>query len=236
MSLKIEEKGMENSTWIKSYSTPNLGEPVAIVGSPGLRSVGKTTVESLIVQTKSELIAELYSTHFPSIYHTIPSYSAHPSLPGMGGTIVEKGNLDFPKVQFYACPSPCVILVKGYHPNFGGQYEVAQKVIDYLSEMGVKKMIVVAGFGTKDKKIVCAANNAKAISDLKEKFEVGTGYKGPFMGFSGLVFGLAQTKAIEAITLFSGAQPKEDDLESPDKEASDRVVDLLNKMLGLPKP
>ena len=236
MLLKPEEEGMENSTWIKTSTTIKLHEPIAIVGSPGLRSIGKLAVDSLISQTESDLVAELYSTHFPSIYQTIPAYAAHPSLPGMGGTIVDAGNIDFPKVQFYACPSPCLILVRGYHPNFEGQYEVAEKVVDYLSENGVKKMIVIAGFGTRERKIVCAANNQEAIDELKEKFGVGIGYKGPFMGFSGLVFGLAKLKSIDATCLFSGAEAKEDDIESPDKEASDRAVDLINKMLGFSKP
>jgi uncharacterized protein len=235
MSLKLEEKTMESDTWLKRLSHAKLQEPVAVVGSPGLRSIGKLTVDSLIAQTKSQLVAELYSIHFPSIYHTVPSYAAHPSLPGMGGTIVDSGAIDFPKVQFYACSTPCLILVRGYHPNFEGQYEVAEKVVDYLSEEGVKKMIVVAGYGTKDKKIVCAANNKNAIDELKEKYGIGIGYKGPFMGFSGLVFGSAQLKGIEATCLFSGSEPKEDDLEFPDKEASNRVADLLNKMFSLPK-
>jgi proteasome assembly chaperone (PAC2) family protein len=235
MSPNLEEKTMESETWIKHISDVNLQEPVAIVGSPGLRSIGKLAVDSLITQTKAHLVAELYSIHFPSIYQTVPSYAAHPSLPGMGGTVVDAGAVDFPKVQFYACTSPCLVLVRGYHPNFEGQYEVAEKVVDYLSELSVKKMIVVAGYGTKEKKVVCAANNKKAIDELKEKYDIGIGYKGPFMGFSGLVFGSAKLKGIEAICLFSASEPKEDDLEFPDKEASDRVVELLSRMIGLGK-
>jgi len=55
------------------------------------------------------------------------------------------------------------------------------------------------------------------------------------MGFSGLVFGLAKLKAIEAVCLFVGTEPKEDDLEFPDQEASVRAVELLNRMLNLKK-
>ncbi len=226
---------MESDTWIKRYNDAKLRKPTAIVGSPGLRSIGKLAVDSLVTQTKSQLVAELYSIHFPSVYQTMPSYAAHPSLPGMGGAIIDSSGVDFPKVQFFSCSSPSLVLVKGYHPNFEGQYEVAEKVVDYLGELGVKKMIVVAGYGTKDKKVVCAANSKKAIDELKEKYDIGIGYKGPFMGFSGLVFGSAQLKGIEAICLFSGSEPKEDDLEFPDKEASDRVVEILNRMFSLPK-
>lgn len=226
---------MENDIWITRHECAELQEPVAVVGSPGLRSIGKLTVDNLIAQTKAQPTAELYSTHLPSIYQTTPSYAAHPSLPGMGGAIVESGNLDLPKVQFYSCSNPPLVFARGYHANFAGQYTVAKKVVDLLSEMQVKRMVVVAGFGSKEKKICCAATNQKGIDEMKEKFGVGIGYKGPFMGFSGLVFGLSKLKGIEAICLFAGTEPKEDDLEFPDKEASDRAVELLSRMLGLGK-
>jgi uncharacterized protein len=227
---------MESDIWIKRFEIPEGHEPVAVVGSPGLRSIGKFAVDSLIAQTKAQLTAELYSTHLPSIYQTVPSYAAHPSLPGMGGAIVESGSVDLPKVQFYTCSNPALIFARGYHANFDGQFTVAQKVVEFLNEMHVKRMIVVAGYGSKEKKICCAANNQKAIDEMKEKYSIGIGYKGPFMGFSGLVFGLSKLKGIEALCLFAGTEPNEDNLEFPDKEASDNVVDLLNRILDIQGP
>lgn len=52
------------------------------------------------------------------------------------------------------------------------------------------------------------------------------------MGFSGLVFGLSKRKGMEAVCLFAGTEPREEDLEFPDKEASERALDKMNKMLG----
>jgi predicted ATP-grasp superfamily ATP-dependent carboligase len=40
---------------------------------------------------------------------------------------------------------------------------------------------------------------------------------------------------MEALCLFASTEPKEDDLEFPDKEASDRALDTLNKILGITK-
>jgi proteasome assembly chaperone (PAC2) family protein len=224
---------MENDIWINRISKPRLRQPVAIVGSPGLRSIGKLAIDQLIARTGAKLMAELYSTHLPTIYQTTPSYAAHPSLPGMGGAIVEAGKVDFPKVQFYAATNPSLILVRGYHANFQGQYDVAEKVTQFLTELHVKQMIVVAGYGSKEKNIVCATTSEKKLVEMKNKFGVGVGYKGPFMGFSGLVFGFSKVKGMEAVCLFAGTQPPEEDLESPDIEASDRAVQLLAKMLEL---
>ncbi len=224
---------MEEDIWIKQVSSPKLHTPVAVVGSPGLRSIGKLAVERLIVETKAELFAELYSTHLPATYQTTPSYASHPSLPGMGGVLVESGNVDLPKVQFYASETPSLVFAKGYHPNFEGQFMVAQRVVDFLADSGVKRMIVAAGFGSREKKVCCAATSQQLLDEMREKFGVGPGYKGPFMGFSGLVFGLAKMRGIEAVCLFAATEAREDDLEFPDTEGADRVVQALGKILGL---
>jgi proteasome assembly chaperone (PAC2) family protein len=224
---------MEKETWIERRGDVEPIEPIAVVGSPGLRSVGKLVMGSLIAKTKATLIADLYSTHLPSIYQTKPSYAAHPMLPGSGGVIVKSGEADFPKVQFYACSTtPSLIITKGYHANFEGQYEVAIKVLDFLAENHVKRIIVVAGYGSKDKKICGAATSKELVAEMKEKYSIDIGYSGPFMGFSGLVFGLSKLKSMEALCLFAGTEPMENDLEFPDKEASDRALDKLNKILG----
>lgn len=223
---------MDKGVYIKHYSAPELDNPVAIVGSPGLRSVGKLVVDNLISKTNAKLFAELYSPYLPSVYETKPSYAAHPAFPGGGGAITSLGELDLPKIQFYFCDTPELIIVKGYHPNFSGQYVVAEKVVALLAELKVKRMVVVAGFGSKDKKICCAATNQQLLDEMKEKYEIGTAYKGPFMGFSGLVFGLTKLKNIEAICLFSSTQPKEDDLEFPDNDASERVIDKLKQIIN----
>ena len=222
---------MEKETWIERRGDAELIEPIAVVGSPGLRSIGKLVMESLIVKTQATLIADLYSTHMPSIYQTKPSYAANPMLPGTGGVIVESGKADFPKVQFYACSTPSLIITKGYHANFQGQYEVAVKVLNFLAEKHVKRIIVVAGYGSKDKKICDAATNKELVAKVKEKYGIDTGYTGPFMGFSGLVFGMSKRMGMEALCLFAGTEPKED-IEFPDREASDRALDKLSKILG----
>jgi predicted ATP-grasp superfamily ATP-dependent carboligase len=220
-------------TWITSRQPINLEAPVAVVGSPGLRSIGKLVVEKLIQQTHAELAADLYSTHLPTIYETKPSYAAHPALPGTGGVLVEAGQVDLPKVQFYTSIAPPLILCRGYHANFQGQYEVARKVMDYLAENHVKRVVVAAGFGFKDKKVFCAATEAETIQEMKQKYDIDTGYKGPFMGFSGLVFGEAKRHSIPALCLFASTEPKEDDLEFPDEEAAQRALDKLNLILGI---
>lgn len=225
----------DHDIWTNLLEMPKLVEPIAVVGAPGLRSIGKLAVESLIKETKAQLIIELYSTHLPAIYQTEPSYAANPLFPGFAGALVKSNRVDLPSIEFYASSAPELILVAGYHPNFEGQYDIAEKVVNILSENHVKRMIIIAGYGSKDKKVCCAANDPRIINEMKEKFNIDIGYEGPFMGFSGLVFGLAKLKKIEALCLFASTTPIEDNLEFPDEEASERVLENLRRIVSLQK-
>ena len=198
---------MSADIWIERFKKPSLKQPIAVVGSPGLRSIGQLTVNQLIVKTQAELIAELYSTHLPLVYQTKPSYAAHPALPGIGGAKIEKGTVNLPKIEFWTCSDPPLIIVKGYHANFSGTYDVADEVVDFLSELGVARIIVAAGYGSKTRKVCCAATDPDLIREMKEKFNIEVEYTGPFYGFSGLVFGLAKRKGIDALCLFAGTEP-----------------------------
>jgi len=63
--------------WIEYKDEVELKEPIAIVGSPGLRSVGKLVVDELVEKRRPRLFAELYSYGFPAIYYG-PSYLGAP--------------------------------------------------------------------------------------------------------------------------------------------------------------
>lgn len=231
--MNLKEFLMGNKIWIEKSEAAELQNPVAIVGSPGLRSIGKLVVDQLINETDSQLLAELYSTHLPIIYQTKPSYFSHFSLPGIGGVKVNQGQIDLPKVQFYACSSPQMIFVRGYHANFDGQYDIAGKVVDFLKENGVTQIIVTAGYGSKTRKICCAATNPDILLKMKENFKIDVDYSGPFYGFSGLVFGLANSKNVDAFCLFSGTEPNLEDPESPDPESAQLILEVLNQILNL---
>jgi proteasome assembly chaperone (PAC2) family protein len=226
---------MSTDIWLQRFEKPNLKQPTAIVGSPGLRSIGKLVVTQLINKTQADLIAELYSTHLPLVYQTKPSYAAHYALPGIGGAKVEKGMVDLPKVEFWGCSTPSLIIVKGYHANFRGAYDVADEVLDFLSKSGVTRIIVAAGYGSKTRKVCCAATDLDLIREMKEKFEIEVEYKSLFYGFSGIVFGLAKRKGIDALCLFAGTEPNPEDPEFPDPESSGLILDVLDQMLFIHK-
>ena len=224
---------MGTDIWIEHLRRAELTQPIAVVGSPGLRSIGELVIEQLVNKTRAELIAELYSTHLPIVYHTKPSYASHYALPGIGGASVKQGQVDLPKVKIYMCPSSSMILIKGYHANFAGQYDVADKVVGFLSESRVTRIFVAAGYGSKTRKVCCASTNPDLVREMKERFKIEVDYVGPFYGFSGLVFGSAKRKGIDALCLFAGTEPNPENPESPDPKSSEIILDILNQMLGL---
>lgn len=226
----FEEK---NNLKIRLKLFPSLTNPIAVVGSPGLRSVGKLALNSLVKKLKAKLFLQIYSKSFPVFYETKPSYAPMPGFLGDAGVKFKNSKFILPKVNFYFAVKPEIILVRGYHANFQGQYEVAWGVLDLLEKFNVKKMIVLAGYGMDGPEVCCAATKKELLDEAKKNFGLDVGYEGPFMGFSGLIFGLAILKNIDALCLFGKTQPYPENPEKPDPEAAEKVYLKLCQMLGL---
>jgi len=209
-----------------------VGDLIAIVGSRGMRSVGRIAVDHLIEKLQPTLIDELYSTHFPIIYQTQPSYAAHPDYPGRSGVWLQKEGVQIPRVEFYLSDSPRLLLTRGYHANFQGQYQVAEQVLDVFEKHSVKRLFVLAGYGVGKGEVCCAATELELVDELK-KYGVETEYEGPFIGFSGLVLGLAKLRGIKAACLFGRSQPNPEDPELPDRRAAKKVLEKFSTILGL---
>jgi uncharacterized protein len=209
-----------------------MTELVGIVASRGMRSIGIIAMDYLIKKLQPRLIDELYSTHFPMIYETQPSYAAHPDHPGTPGVWLQKIGATLPKIEFYLSESPRLMLTRGYHANFQGQYEVAEQVLDTYERHSVKRLFVLAGYGVGEGEVCCAATDLELVEELKTH-GIGTGYEGPFMGFSGLVLGLAKLRGIKGVCLFGRSQPSVEDPEYPDPQAAKKVLERLSRVLDL---
>lgn len=225
---------MKNEIWFEETKKVKLTNPIAVIGSPGLGSIGKLVVDSLIEETKAKLTTKLYSTHLPAFYQSKPAYLAHYALPGLGGAKIKAQKADLPKVDFFV-NEPSLILVNGYHSNFEGAYEIAKQVVEKLIEFGIKRIIITAGFGSKEKKVCCAATNLDLVKKMKKEYNLDTEYQGPFYGFSGLVFGAAKLKKIEAISLFSGVEAPPGNPEFPAKESAEELLKILKKIIRVSK-
>jgi proteasome assembly chaperone (PAC2) family protein len=124
------------------------------------------------------------------------------------------------------------LIIDGYHPNFDGQYEVGDKVLEFCQQLGIKRIIVVAGYGLKGDAVCIAATSETLLSELHDLYDLNIGYEGPFYGFSGMIFGLAKIRGLDAITLFGQTTPDSQVPERPDESAAQSVLEVLGTMLA----
>ncbi|RLE50059.1 MAG: hypothetical protein DRJ31_02700 [Candidatus Methanomethylicota archaeon] len=219
--------------WVQELSRkPKLEHAKAILASPGLRSVGWLAINYFVEKLKPTLIAKIYSTSFPVIYETIPSYSTHPAMRGRGGVFIDSGTSSEPSVEIYL-HEDSLVLVKGYQANFYGQREVAEKTIEFLREIGVKLLIGLAAHATGEEEFCLAATKPELVKEYCEVFQAKTCYVGPLLGFTGLTLGEAAICGLDGICVFAKTMANPDFPEQPDYEAAKKLANIIANFLGI---
>ncbi|MFZ2071043.1 MAG: PAC2 family protein [Halobacteriota archaeon] len=222
--------GITKKVWIEYREEIELKEPIAIVGSSGLRSVGKLVVDELVAKLSPQFFAELYSYGFPAIYYG-PSYLGAPCGTGVR---IEKGNVvALPGVRFYAVKNPVqdTIIVQGYQAyNSLNQYAVADKVTDLLTAYRVKEVISL-GAQVIEEGIRCCATDLELLEEMY-KFGVERTNVDRFIGFSGLVVAIGRTKGLKGVALFASTSQIQGDPEYPDFNAVTELLEKVREILG----
>ena len=181
---------------------PKLKNPILIEGLPGIGNVGKLAVEHLIDSTKATKFAELYSKDFP------------PQV-----FINTDGTIELVNNEFYYWKAKNkkqrdLILLTGDYQGLSsqGQYELVEKILDIIEDLGVKEMFTLGGYGLgheiRDPKVLCATTDKNLVKTMKKfgaifkKNEPGGG----IVGASGLLLGLGKLRGIQG-TCFMGETP-----------------------------
>ena len=223
--------GITKKIWVtySDESKKTLKQPIVIVGSSGLRSIGKIAVDVLIEKLQPRLFAELYSYGFPGVYYG-PSYVGAPSN---AGTIKVKDNLvELPKVEFYLLEAENILILRGYQAYDSlNQYLVADAVTDLLKQFHVKKVFSL-GAQVIEKGIRCCATDMDLLDEMS-KYEIKKTNVERFIGFSGLVIAIGGDKGIKGICLFASTVQNMRDAEQPDYYAAKELVDKLGEILGI---
>jgi len=229
--------GITKKVWIeyKDKRKIDLKEPIAIVGSSGLRSVGKIVVDELVEKTQPRLFAELYSYGFPSIYYG-PSYLGAPS--GVGVKMVNSNVVQLPSVEFYAPETRKqdqnhdLIITRGYQSyNALNQYAVADKVTDLFKELHVK-MVISLGAQVIEEGITSCATDLELLEEMY-KFGIKRTNVDRFIGFSGLVVAIGREKGLKGVCLFANTAQNLADPEYPDFSAAKELLEKVSEILGI---
>lgn len=233
--------GITRKAWINYRNTRKikLKDPIAIVGSPGLRSVGKLVVDALVEGLQPQLFAELFSYGFPGIYYG-PSYLGASSS---AGTAVAKGNLvELPRVAVYVlgtgnkkqkqAPSRDIVIASGYQAYDPlGHYMVADKLAELFTELQIGKVISL-GAQVIEEGIRCCATDVDLLDELS-KYGIEKTQVDRFIGFSGLVTAIAKERGIKGVCLFGHTVQHLEDPEYPDFSAAKELLEKVGEILGL---
>ncbi len=231
--------GITKKVWIHYRDTRKLDlhDPIAIVGSPGLRSVGKIVIDQLVEKLQPYLFAELFSYGFPSIYYG-PSYLGAPSH--VGAQIAKSNVVELPHVGIYLLKNNHqehvhgrdIVLISGYQAyNAFNQYMVANKVADLFTELHIKRVISL-GAQVIEEGIRCCATTVELLTEMS-KYGIEKTQVTRFIGFSGLVAVIAKEKGIEGVCLFANTTQNYADPEFPDFYAATALLEKVREIVGL---
>ncbi len=222
--------GITKKVWIDYRDKIELKEPIVIVGTSGLRSVGKLVVDELVEKMRPRLFAELYSYGFPSVYYG-PSYIGAPC--GAGVKIEEGGVTELPSVKFYAIENQKqdIIIVSGYQAYDSlNQYAVAEKSSDLFNAYHVKKVIAL-GAQVIEEGIRCCATDLELLAEM-HKFGIERTNVDRFLGFSGLVVAMGRAKGLKGVCLFASTTQNLQNSEYPDYNAVTELLEKVSEVVG----
>jgi uncharacterized protein (TIGR00162 family) len=201
-------------TYIKEFTQIELNNPILIEGLPGLGLVGKITIRYLIKKLKAKKFAHLYSPHFP--YFVL---------------VNKKGNVRLLRGTFYFWkntngPNDLILFTgDSQSQTIEGQYEIADRMLDFSKKHNVKTIITIGGYRmeAKDKPSVFAAATSKELLDIAlDAGAVVSNSGSPIVGTAGLVLGLARFKKISALCLLGETRGY-----LPDPMAARSVLEVL---------
>jgi uncharacterized protein (TIGR00162 family) len=200
-------------TYIKEFTQIQPNNPVLIEGLPGLGLVGKIALRYLIKQLKAKKIAYLYSPHFP--YFVL---------------VNKKGNVRLLRGAFYYYQNSKgndIILFTGdsQSQTIEGQYEIADRMLDFAEKHGVKTIATIGGYRMEPKekpKVFIAATDQDILQKAIQAGATLSASGSPIVGTAGLILGLAKFKKIEALCLLGETRGY-----LPDPLAAKSVLEVL---------
>jgi uncharacterized protein (TIGR00162 family) len=203
---------------------PKLKNPIFIEGLPGIGNVGKLAAEHIIESINAIKFAELHCKDFPpQVFINID------------GTIKLVNNEFFYWKAKNRDQRDLILLTGDYQGlSSQGQYELVEKILDLIQEMGVKEIYTLGGYGLgyeiEDPKVLCATTDISLVKQMKKygaifkKNEPGGG----IVGASGLLIGLGKLRGLQGVC-FMGETPG----YLVDPKSAKAVLNVLMKVTNI---
>lgn len=210
-------------TIIRETKKVKLKDPVMVTGLPGIGLVGQVAAKYIIKKLKGEKIAEVYSPHFP-----------HQVLMG------RKGGLRLLKNTIYRVrgrKGDILIAIGDVQAiSSVGQYEVADKILEYAQGKGVKLIITIGGYSTgkveSERRVFGSANNKRLKKEFEKKGVIFGETRGSIVGVAGLLPGLAKFRKMDGICIMGETHGSYVDHTSA-KNVVKKLAELLDFEINL---
>jgi len=180
--------------YLETFQNHDLRNPIMIGGLPGIGQVGKLVAEYMIHMLGAEKIGEIHSIYLP------------PQV-----IIEENGIARLPRNELYLYQSgdrQILFLVGDFQSTSNeGHYLMTDAYLDIATELGVKRVYTLGGFGVghlvNEPRVLGAVNRAELRAEIEgagvsfDRDEPGGG----IIGAAGLLLGLGGLRGIDAICL-----------------------------------
>jgi len=200
---------------------PKLKDPIFVEGLPGVGNVGKLAAEHLVDQLKAVKFVEMFSKYFP------------PQV-----LVTDSGTIRLVSNELYYVMRPQMkndlIIMTGDYQGLTpeGQYALADKTLQILNEVGVRRIYTLGGYGLgkmiEKPRVLGAASDADLVDEMKahgvtfSKGEPGSG----IVGASGLLLGLGNLYGMRSVCLMG-----ETSGYFVDPKGAQAVLEVLAKIL-----
>ncbi|MFX0078404.1 MAG: PAC2 family protein [Candidatus Hermodarchaeota archaeon] len=202
--------------WLKKVT--DIKDPIALVGMPGIASVGKLAIEVLIRSLNAEPILQVLSDDFPP--HVM---------------IDEEGMMKIPECQIYLHRNSNlkqdILLVSGdFQPSTSqGIYEFSDRIAETFKKLNVSKVVAtgayVPGEYPETPKVFVSSTGSKFQDFFTELDYIVPMSDGVINGANGVIPAWAKLKyGIEGVCLLAETVP----LLRLDPRASKLIIEVLN--------
>lgn len=184
------------ATKIVEFERPKLKDPLFIEGLPGVGNVGRIAAGYLAEELGAKKFAELVSSHFMPFVLLDEGSAIH----------IMKNEFYYWKAKEKDQRDLIILIGDSQSADPEGHYEIASEILSYVSGLGSKDIITLAGFSVgevmKPKVIgvVSEPGLVKKYSGLGIDFDAGSRI-GTIVGASGMLLGLGKYYGISGICL-----------------------------------
>lgn len=213
------------ATKISEFERPKLKDPMFVEGLPGVGNVGRIAAGYLVEELQAKKFAELVSSHF------------------MPFVLLDEGSaIHTMKNEFYYWKAKekdqrdlIILIGDSQSADPEGHYEIVNEILSYVSGLGAKEIITLAGFSvgevSKPKVIgvVSEPELVKKYSGLGIDFDAGSRI-GTIVGASGLLLGMGKYYGISGICLLGETVGFP---IIPDPKCGEEILKILMRILNI---